>query len=133
MSKPQKSIFATRLIYYRKHLGLSQEKLAEHLDCHQSTVGEWELDRPRSSPSWRQLAILAKLFGVTTDYLVGLSDSTHGLWPDQCIVHEDNEAAARATGKAPGWVVLKVPRRLRIVDQEAGMELVRELRLGKLS
>lgn len=130
----QRSTFAARLIYHRKLLGLSQEALAvEHMDCAQSTVGDWEADKPKSSPSWRQLVALAKLFGVTTDYLVGLSDSTHGLWPDQCIVHEENEAAARATGKAPGWVVLKVPRRLRIVDQEAGMELVRELRLGKLS
>lgn len=50
--------------------GLTQSKLAELLHLSQDTVSLWELDK--SLPDINSLIILSKIFGVTTDYILGL-------------------------------------------------------------
>lgn len=55
----------------RKELELSQEELAERLNVKQPTVANWELDR--REPDLETVKKIASLFGVTTDYLLGLA------------------------------------------------------------
>ena len=55
----------------RKELGLNQEELAERLNVKQPTVANWELDR--REPDLETVKKIASLFGVTTDYLLGLA------------------------------------------------------------
>jgi len=49
---------------------LSQQKLAEMLNVHQSTIADWEIGRHR--PSYEILEKLSKIFNVTVDNLLGL-------------------------------------------------------------
>ena len=49
--------------------GLSQEKLAEHMDVTRQAVGKWETGR--STPDPATLAALASFFKVSVDYLLG--------------------------------------------------------------
>ena len=54
---------------YRKELGLTQEELAQHLGVTKSTIIHWE--KAESKPDTDSIIKLAKLFAVSTDYLLG--------------------------------------------------------------
>lgn len=58
----------------RKNSGLTQEELAEQLNISAPAVSKWESDT--AMPDISQVVPLADIFGVTTDYLFGLSDTT---------------------------------------------------------
>lgn len=66
------SIFSKRIKELRKESNFTQQELAEKLELTNSTVSDWETGR--SEPDLETLTKLAKLFSVTTDYLLGLSE-----------------------------------------------------------
>ncbi len=61
-------IFADKLITLRKKAGRSQEELAEKLGVTRQSVSKWE--GAQSVPDIDKILQLARLFGVTTDYLL---------------------------------------------------------------
>lgn len=65
-------IFAKKLKELRKESGYSQQKMAELLQIKQQSYARYELDT--SEPCYEMLVIIAKLFDVSTDYLLGLED-----------------------------------------------------------
>jgi len=68
--------FSNRLISLRKERGLTQEDLAKVIQKKRSTVSGYETEG--KEPDLETVCLLAKHFGVTTDYLLGYSDSpTH--------------------------------------------------------
>lgn len=62
-----------RLQELRKDHGMSQEQLAQALGVSHYTVSSYECNR--SDPDDKSKVIIAKLFNVSVDYLVGLIDS----------------------------------------------------------
>ena len=52
----------------RKKAGMSQDSLAEQLDVSRQAVSKWERDE--AMPETDKLLRIARLFGVTTDYLL---------------------------------------------------------------
>lgn len=72
----------------RAALGWSQVDLAKRLKVAKQTVSNWENENIQ--PSIEMLVRLAKIFGVTTDYLLGLDEiprlSIEGL-PNTVIAH----------------------------------------------
>lgn len=64
--------FCKRIKELREGEGLTQKALAEKLNTTNSTVCDWE--KGRTQPDLEMLAKLARLFEVSTDYLVGISD-----------------------------------------------------------
>lgn len=58
----------------RKSIGLSQKELADKLFVNQTAVSQWE--RGVTSPNQQTLITLAKLFNVSTDYLLGQTKKT---------------------------------------------------------
>ncbi len=54
----------------RRERDMTQEQLAEYLGITANAVSQWECDR--TAPDISQLPILANLFEVTTDYLLGV-------------------------------------------------------------
>lgn len=58
-----------RIAEQRKKLGLSQEELAEKLNISQKSISKYE--RGDRRPSYEVLVLMAALFDVTTDYLLG--------------------------------------------------------------
>ncbi len=65
--------FGARLRDLRDNQGFhSQQALANALGVAQSTVANWE--RGRREPNYATTVRLARLLGVSTDYLLGLSD-----------------------------------------------------------
>ena len=65
-------IFAERLKDLRKEKTLSQADLAKELGVSQRSISSWETGFRQ--PDFETLEILAKYFGVSTDYLLGISD-----------------------------------------------------------
>lgn len=64
--------FANRLAELRKSKGLSQEELADKLGVSRQAVSKWE--RGEASPDTDNLIELAKIYGISLDELVGLSN-----------------------------------------------------------
>ncbi len=61
--------FKEQVICRRKQLGLSQEQLGDKIGVTRQTVAKWELGE--TTPDMDKLMILAKLFGMSIDELVG--------------------------------------------------------------
>ncbi len=65
-------MFGIRLKELRIERGLTQKKLAVILDCDQSMVSLWE--NAICEPTESIIRATAIYFGVSADYLIGLSD-----------------------------------------------------------
>ena len=70
--KEKDSIFGSRIIELREQNHMTQKDLAEELGFDRSSIHSWE--RKGKEPSYSTLKKIAKLFSVTTDYLLGLED-----------------------------------------------------------
>lgn len=71
---------ADRVVTLRKQVGLSQEKLAQHLDMSRNTLLYIETGRTRH-PRSDHIVALCRYFGVSADELLGLlepQESAHG-------------------------------------------------------
>lgn len=64
--------FTERLKELRTEKGLSQLQLAKETGLGKSAIGVWELGQ--RIPNALAIITLAKYFGVTADYLLGISD-----------------------------------------------------------
>ena len=65
-------MFSSRLCELRKSRGITQQALADVIEVSQQTVAQWE--KGTREPNLEKLIVLAKLFGVTVDYLVGVEN-----------------------------------------------------------
>lgn len=66
------NIFKERLKELREERELNQSQLALESGISQAAIAKWESgDR---TPNMYSLIILSKYFGVTTDYMLGLTD-----------------------------------------------------------
>lgn len=66
-------IFARRLYELRKTENMSQCQLSKLIGVAQSNISDWENDVSR--PEYENLIKIAKIFDVSTDYLLGLTDN----------------------------------------------------------
>jgi transcriptional regulator with XRE-family HTH domain len=65
-------MFGERIAEQRKKLGLNQEELAGKIGVSRSALSLYEIDR--REPDLETVKKIASLFGVTTDYLLGLTE-----------------------------------------------------------
>lgn len=63
-------MISDRIKFLREKAGYSQAQLAKKLDVTRSSVNAWEMDL--STPTSQYVVAMARLFHVTTDYLLGL-------------------------------------------------------------
>lgn len=66
-------MIADRIKALREKRGITQTELAKKLGITRSSVNAWEMGI--SVPSTQYLVALANIFKVSSDYLLGLSDS----------------------------------------------------------
>ena len=65
-----------RLRWLRNRAQLSQSEVAEQIGMSESQVLKWENNR--AEPDAKSIRKLAGLFGVTSDYILGLADNPRG-------------------------------------------------------
>mgnify|MGYP000908156332 CR=1 FL=1 len=68
-------MFSKILRTLREEKNVSQQAMADYLQISRQAYNYYELGR--REPSYDTLKSLAKYFGVTTDYLLGLSDTRY--------------------------------------------------------
>ena len=61
--------FGERLVHLRKQAGLTQQAVADALNIHRTSYTKYETEV--ATPDRQRLVLLACLFGVSVDYLVG--------------------------------------------------------------
>ena len=69
--------FKDMLKYYREQRGLSQREPAKMVGVAASTIGMYEAGR--REPDFETEEALADFFNVSTDYLLGRTDSPNGV------------------------------------------------------
>lgn len=67
-------MIAERIKILREHLNITQAELAKKLKITRSSVNAWE--QGISVPSTLYIVELAHIFGVSTDYLLGVNSTT---------------------------------------------------------
>ena len=70
------STFGETIKDLRKEKNATQREMAQALSVTVSTLSHWECDY--QEPSFKDLALLAKYFDVSSDYLLGLTDEYEG-------------------------------------------------------
>lgn len=65
-----RSVFSKRLRQCRMSQGLTQRQIAEALGIDRSTYAYYEVDK--TNPDFEVFCRIARLYGVTADYLLGL-------------------------------------------------------------
>lgn len=68
-------IYAERILTLRKSRELTQEQVSQKIGCDIKSYRSWELGK--TLPRTELLISLSKLFGVSTDYILGLIEYTH--------------------------------------------------------
>lgn len=66
------NIIGKRIFELRKELKISQEKLAKQIGVTQKAIDFWE--KGTNEPKATYIIRLAKVFDVSSDYLLGLQD-----------------------------------------------------------
>lgn len=72
-----------RIAYYRKKANLTQEELAEKCSVTPQAVSKWENDI--SAPDISLFPVLAQLFNVTCDELLGVQRDTPKVVPEELV------------------------------------------------
>lgn len=93
-----------KILYYRKREGLSQEALAAKVGVSRQAVSKWELDE--ATPDVEKLVSLARVFGVTTDELLGMKGpvrETEKPAPQTSRLPEDVDWVVRRSAKFRRW------------------------------
>lgn len=73
--KTRNKLPKSRLQVLREQKGLTQEQVKDLVKCDLKSYRDWE--KNKRYPSADNLVQLSQLFGVSTDYLLGLSDYTN--------------------------------------------------------
>ena len=108
-------IFADKLIQLRKKSGWSQEELAEQMGVSRQSISKWE--GAQSIPDLEKIIKLAKLFSVSTDYLLldelGEPEQAPALPGEESpaprrISMEQANAFMEIKAKTAGWIAFGV-------------------------
>ena len=101
LTKGGNTMLGKRINELRRASGMTQEELGKKLGVVKSTISLWESDS--SEPNHAATIALAKLFGVTTDYLLGA------------------EGDAMGTEEKINEIAQRVGRNIRSIREQAGL------------
>ena len=94
-SKVKFSKFASILSQLRKERGISQKKAATDLGISQALLSHYEKGIRECGLDF--VIKCSEYYGVTTDYLLGVSDSRTGIAPDSLSQLDDDEEHSVST------------------------------------
>ena len=88
-----------KLKVLRKSRGLTQQDLADRLECRRSTISNYEIGR--RSPSIQELPRIASILGVGLDYFgIDKGKDLHELVASARVMFEDDSIPASEKAKA---------------------------------
>ena len=101
-----------RIVSHRKRLGLTQDQLAEQLGITAQAVSKWENDQ--SCPDITMLPRLARIFGTTTDALLGIEHEP---------VHQAELVTGETDDEPDGLHIQTGPLELQFGGRKSGIGL----------
>ena len=102
-SKEKLSKFAIILSQLRKERGISQKKAATDLGISQALLSHYEKGIRECGLDF--VIKCSEYYGVTTDYLLGVSDSRTGIAPSLSQLDEDEEHSVSTLAKATKYLL----------------------------
>lgn len=105
-------MFGEKLEFYRNEMNLSQEELGNIINVTKATISNWE--NGKSFPDSNKLLELAKLFGITTDCLLGSE-------PDQDEI-EIFKGYLRRAGIMKSWEDITIDEISKAIDYVFSMK-----------
>lgn len=139
MTEPAAMTIGQRIARERKRLGLSQEALGEALGVSRQAISKWEADA--SLPEIDKLIAMARCFGVTVGWLLGVEESREEDGPGGAEPSVNSETEARAQAllercleALPAGGAGKLPRKIRraLIAGGAAVALCLALLLGRI-
>lgn len=139
MTEPAAMTIGQRIARERKRLGLSQEALGEALGVSRQAISKWEADA--SLPEIDKLIAMARCFGVTVGWLLGVEESREEDGPGGAEPSVNSETEARAQAllercleALPAGGAGKLPRKTRraLIAGGAAVALCLALLLGRV-
>lgn len=118
-----KDVFQIRLRELRENKGLSARKLASLMGLSQSAIGQFE--RGTTLPALDTLVAMSNYFGVTTDYLLGVTDFPYAI-PEKILSIIDKTANPDELMKTIQEIALAEKNTGLTVDQ-SGRESISKL------
>lgn len=88
-----------RIVLERKRQNLTQEELAEKLNISQKSISKYETGARK--PSFETLTQMAKLFDVSTDYLLGVTESRKN---NKVPFIDEHDSRQGMTGAIKYWI-----------------------------
>lgn len=110
-------MFGSRLKSLRKDHDYTLEQLAELLDTTKQQIWRWESSK--HIPGGETLENIARLFGVTTDYLLGREDNPHYRFVESDL----SPLEAKLIETIRSGNILKAYKILGVFDQDDAEEL----------
>ncbi|MEW6698653.1 MAG: S24 family peptidase [Bacillota bacterium] len=119
------STLAKRLKKTRSEVGLTQNDVAKQTGINRATLANWETGR--TEPDWSSLKVLAELYGVDINYLLGSKEVTE---IDLLDILEGNNTQIKAGDK----IVTKEQRLnlIRVLDNPSTLQSKTVPILGKI-
>lgn len=139
MTEPAAMTIGQRIARERKRLGLSQEALGEALGVSRQAISKWEADA--SIPEIDKLIAMARRFGVTVGWLLGVEEVREEDGPGGAEPSVNSETEARAQAllercleALPAGGAGKLPRKTRraLIAGGAAVALCLALLLGRV-
>ena len=94
-----------KILYCRKRCALSQEALAEKIGVSRQAISKWETGE--AAPELSKLALLAKTFGVTADWLISEDN------PPESAAQGASQKQPAAPAPNANWVWILCPARCK--------------------
>ena len=110
------SLFSARLRALRKQAGLTQQAVADRLSIHRTAYTKYETSGV--TPDQQGLMILAEMFGVSVDYLIGRDAGSVS------VVTESGEASMKLTLQEQQ--LLNLFRQMSYPEQQALVQQVQK-------
>jgi transcriptional regulator with XRE-family HTH domain len=90
------STLGTKIKELRFRNEMTQEELAQKLKIKRPTLANWETDR--ATPDYAKIKEMARIFGVSVDYLLGQTNQVSDHIPYVVLSEEDLELLRRIKG-----------------------------------
>ena len=126
MPTSRQTMFAERMRDLRRRRGIDQDVIAKATGCSVRTVYGWESGT--TDPPASAILLIADVLGITTDYLLGRSDTEQVLAPQTWLVDVDLVDAIKAGRVEPSTIwATPVPDRHITLSSTQYAQLAREI------
>ena len=112
MAKSKTTKFSSILSQLRKERGISQKKASADLGISQALLSHYEKGIRECGLDF--IIRCSEYYGVTTDYLLGVSESRNGLGNDYLSKYSDDNLGGKSVATLNTFLILRLPLQMTL-------------------